>query len=55
MATQEILFIAVCCQDELFIDNLHVKSSERSKKLGSVLMKSAAGRLIQQGQTTVYF
>ncbi|RLC02564.1 MAG: hypothetical protein DRH34_07155 [Deltaproteobacteria bacterium] len=47
-------FIAVWYQDEPYIDNLHIKSSARSKKLGSVLMKSAAGRLIQQGQTTAY-
>ena len=47
-------FIAVWCRPDPFIDNLHVKSSQRSKKIGSTLMMSAARQLVRQGHTTAY-
>lgn len=47
-------FIAVRCRPDPFIENLHVKLSHRSKKIGSTLMKSAARRLAQQGHQTAY-
>ena len=47
-------FIAVWCRPDPFIDNLHVKPSKRSKRVGSTLMKSAAQQLIQQGHKTAY-
>ena len=47
-------FIAVWCRPDPFIDNLHVKPSKRSKRVGSALMTSAAYQLIKQGQKTAY-
>jgi ribosomal protein S18 acetylase RimI-like enzyme len=47
-------FIAVWCRPEPFIDNLHVKPSKRSQRVGSTLMMSAAQQLIQQGHKTAH-
>jgi ribosomal protein S18 acetylase RimI-like enzyme len=47
-------FIAVWCRPNPFIDNLHVKPSRRSNKVGSTLLKSAARRLMQLGHRTAY-
>ncbi len=47
-------FIAVWCQSIPFIDNLHVKPSHRSKKVGAALMKSAARELVNKGHKTGY-
>jgi ribosomal protein S18 acetylase RimI-like enzyme len=45
-------FIAVWCRPIPFIDNLHVKPSQRSKKIGSALMKAGARELINRGYKT---
>ena len=47
-------FIAVWCRPTPFIDNLHVRPSQRSKKIGSALMKAAARELIDRGHRTGY-
>jgi ribosomal protein S18 acetylase RimI-like enzyme len=47
-------FIAVWCRPDPFIDNLHVKPAERSRRVGSSLMKTAASRLLQRGYVTAY-
>jgi ribosomal protein S18 acetylase RimI-like enzyme len=47
-------FVAVWCRPIPFIDNLHVKPSHRSKKVGSALMKEAAKELINKGHKTAY-
>jgi ribosomal protein S18 acetylase RimI-like enzyme len=47
-------FVAVWCRPIPFIDNLHVKLSHRSKKLGSALIKAAAKDLINKGHKTAY-
>ena len=47
-------FIAVWCRPIPFIDNLHVKPSNRSKKIGSALMSAAAEKLINHGHKTAY-
>jgi ribosomal protein S18 acetylase RimI-like enzyme len=47
-------FIAVWCRPIPFIDNLHVTPSQRSKKVGSKLMKAAAKELINKGYKTAY-
>ena len=47
-------FIAVWCRPTPFIDNLHVKPSCRSNKIGSALMKAAARELIDRGHRTGY-
>ena len=47
-------FIAVWCRPQPYIDNLHVKPSERSKGIGSRLMVSAAHQMIRQGHKTAY-
>ena len=47
-------FIAVWCRPIPFIDNLHVRPSLRSKKVGSALMRAVAKQLITQGQKTAY-
>ena len=47
-------FIAVWCRPEPFIDNLHVKPANRSERVGSSLMKSAAKTLIQSGHKTAH-
>jgi ribosomal protein S18 acetylase RimI-like enzyme len=47
-------FISVWCRPIPFIDNLHVRPSQRSKKIGSALMKAAAKELINQGHKTAY-
>ena len=47
-------FIAVWCRPDPFIDNLHVKPSQRSKGIGSMLMALAARQMIQQGHKTAY-
>lgn len=47
-------FIAIWCRPVPYIDNLHVKPSQRSRGVGSALMQSAAQRLMQQGHQTAY-
>ncbi len=47
-------FIAIWCRFEPFIDNIHVKPSKRSRRIGSALMKSAVSRLIRAGHRTAY-
>ena len=47
-------FIAVWCRPIPFIDNLHVIPSQRSKKVGSALMKAVAKELINQGHKTAH-
>lgn len=47
-------FIAVWCRPVPFIDNLHVTASQRSKSVGSALMKAAAQELIVRGHRTAY-
>ena len=47
-------FIAVWCRPIPFIDNLHVRPSHRSKKIGSALMKAGAKELIKKECKTAY-
>jgi ribosomal protein S18 acetylase RimI-like enzyme len=47
-------FIAVWCSPDPFIDNLHVTVPERSRKVGSALMKAAAQKLIGRGHRTAF-
>jgi len=47
-------FVAVWCRPIPFIDNLHVRPSQRSKKIGSALMKAVAKELIKAGHSTAY-
>jgi len=47
-------FVAVWCRPIPFIDNLHVRPSQRSKKVGSALMKAVAKELINEGHKTAY-
>lgn len=47
-------FVAVWCRPFPFIDNLHVRPSQRSKKVGSALMKAVVKELIKKGQNTAY-
>lgn len=45
-------FTAVWCRPDPFIDNLHVRPSWRSKRVGSSLMKAVAAELIRKGHKT---
>jgi ribosomal protein S18 acetylase RimI-like enzyme len=47
-------FVAVWCRPIPFIDNLHVRPSQRSKKIGSALMLAVAKELIKKGHNTAY-
>ena len=47
-------FIAVWCRPTPYIDNLHVKPSLRSKRIGTTLLKSAAEKLLARGHKTAY-
>ena len=47
-------FIAVWCRPTPIIDNLHVRPSMRSKKVGTALMRAVAKELINQGHKTAY-
>ena len=47
-------FVAVWCRQTPFIDNLHVRPSYRSKKIGSALINAVAKVLIEQGHKTAY-
>ena len=47
-------FIAVWCRPIPFIDNLHVRPSNRSKKVGSALMSAVVKELINHGHKTAY-
>jgi len=47
-------FAAVWCRPHPFIDNLHVKPSQRSRKIGSALMNAVARELIHKGQQSAY-
>ncbi len=56
VAEEDLLvgFAAVWCRPIPFIDNLHVKPSHRSKKIGSALMKAVAKELIKREHKTAY-
>ena len=56
VAEEDLLvgFIAVWCRPIPFIDNLHVRPSHRSKKIGSALMKAVAKELIKKEHKTAY-
>jgi len=45
-------FVAVWYRPIPFIDNLHVRPSQRSKKIGSALIKAVAKELINKGHKT---
>ena len=47
-------FVAVWCRPIPFIDNLHVKPSHRSKKVGSALMKAVTKELVKKGHKIAY-
>jgi ribosomal protein S18 acetylase RimI-like enzyme len=47
-------FVAVWCRPIPLIDNLHVRPSQRSKKVGSALMKAVAKELSNEGHKTAY-
>ena len=47
-------FIAVWCDPDPYIDNLHVLPDWRAKGTGRRLMQAAAARLIALGHTTAY-
>ena len=47
-------FVAVWCRPIPFIDNLHVRPSQRSKRIGSAFMKAVAKELIEKGHNTAY-
>ena len=47
-------FVAVWCRSIPFIDNLHVRPSKRSNKIGAALMKAAAKELLNEGHKTAY-
>ena len=47
-------FVAVWCRPIPFIDNLHVRPFQRSKKVGSAFMKAVAKELINEGHRTAY-
>ena len=47
-------FVAVWCRPTPFIDNLHVRPSHRSKKIGSALMKIVAKELIKNEHKIAY-
>jgi len=47
-------FIAIWCRPGPYIENLHVKPSLRSRRIGSALLKSAARRLIQRGHASAF-
>jgi ribosomal protein S18 acetylase RimI-like enzyme len=56
VAEQDTLvgFVAVWCRPVPFIDNLHVRPSHRSKKIGSALMEAVAQELIQKEHKKAY-
>jgi len=56
VAEEDLLvgFVAVWCRPIPFIDNLHVRPPQRSKKVGSALMKAVAKELINEGHKTAY-
>lgn len=47
-------FIAVWCDPDPYIDNLHVLPSQRSKGTGRLLMQAAARQLQNLGHSTAY-
>ena len=47
-------FAAVWCRPVPFIDNLHVRPSHRSQKIGSALMQAVAKELIENGHKTAF-
>lgn len=47
-------FIAIWCRPDPYVENLHVKPSLRSRRIGSALLKSAARHLIQLGHKSAY-
>ena len=53
-AEEIIGFISVWCRPNPFIDNLHVKPSQRSQGIGSTLMTEATRQMMRQGHKTAY-
>ena len=53
-AGQAVGFIAVWCDPDPYIDNLHVLPSQRSKGTGRRLMQAAARQLMNLGHSTAY-
>ena len=47
-------FAAVWCRPIPFIDNLHVRPSQRTKGIGLSLMKTVANRLLDEGHRKAY-
>ena len=47
-------FAAVWCRPEPYIDNLHVRPSQRSKRIGSALMQAVAEILLHRGHKSAY-
>jgi GNAT superfamily N-acetyltransferase len=47
-------FIAVWCRPDPLIDNLHVKPSRRSNRIGSTLLISAVCQLLELGHRSAY-
>ena len=47
-------FIAIWCRPMPYIDNLHVKPSFRSKRIGTALLISAAEKLLARGHKTAF-
>lgn len=45
-------FVSVWCRPAPYIDNLHVKPSHRSEKIGSALMKEAAREILRKGHNS---
>jgi ribosomal protein S18 acetylase RimI-like enzyme len=51
----EILgFAVVWCRPEPYVDNLHVRPSQRSNNIGSALMQAAAEILLRLGHKSAY-
>lgn len=47
-------FVSVWCRPAPYIDNLHVKPAQRSKKIGSALMQAAAKEIVRRGHQSAY-
>lgn len=47
-------FVNVLGQTPAYVDNLHVRPTDKSAGIGTKLMRSAAARLVELGQTTVW-
>jgi ribosomal protein S18 acetylase RimI-like enzyme len=47
-------FAAVWCRPDPYIDNLHVRPSQRSKRIGAALMQVLAETLLNNDHKTAY-